>query len=140
MRPRRRILLYCQNEVRAGVLKLMLETRGKYKVLVIANEADALWMLQSSPWDYFSLLLAECASYSQESNELVRQAKNIVRDLPMVIYAPTITSYECGSHADYFIPETFCNSEEILLRVGMLAQRKRGPKGPRAVRAERACA
>lgn len=128
MRPRKSILLACCRSSNAEELQYLLEIRGRYKVTFIAEPEDALMLLRGKSFD---LLLVELAAMSAEANELVRMAKMIDRDMPAIIFSRTVNAYDLGCLADHFIPEQFCNSEEILTRVGILAKRKRGPKPKR---------
>ena len=125
MRPKKKILLFSKSETHSSILQMLLEVRGGYKVLVVADAENALAIISDGEHD---VLLAECLAHNEEANELARRAKVVKRDLPSVIFSRSVSSYERGCHADAFIPELHCNSEEILLRVGILARRKRGPK------------
>lgn len=124
MRRRKTILVFSHSEFHAATLKFLLETRGHYRVQVVP---DCESIIVRARRQQFDLLLAELEGTNQEANELARQVK-AVSTLPVVLFSRTVTGLDWGSQADCFITETYCNSEEILLRVGILIKRKRGPK------------
>lgn len=124
MRPRKSILLYTDSPVNASVLKLVLETRGKYRVIPIFEADVAIDLLRGS--SSFDMLVAELAALSVAANEVAREAK--IRFIPTLIFSCNSNDYDRAMYADHFIPEMHCNSEEMLLRIGILIQRKRGPK------------
>lgn len=124
MRPRKKVLLLCAG-VRGETLELLLSVRGRYTVHVAKDADDALWLMRHGTYD---ALLAEVLPQSEEANDLARQANLLRKDISTVLFSASISDYQRGSHADYFIPELLCNSEVILNRVGLATVRKRGPK------------
>lgn len=124
MRPRKTIIVFSRSGFHAATLKFLLETRGKYRVQVVPDAESIVYRARCGRVD---LLLAELDGTNQEANELARQVK-AVSTLPVVLFSRSVVGFDWGSHADCFITEPYCNSEEILLRVGILIRRKRGPK------------
>ena len=125
MRPKKTILLVCASEGHAETLRFLLETRGYYQVYLVDNADEALWLVKVKP---IRVLMAEATAHSAAASELVRRAKEIDRDLPCLVFSRTCNASDRAGLANHFIPEALLNSEEILLRVGVLSTRKRGPK------------
>lgn len=107
------ILLCCASREHACALQFILTSRGAYEAHIAPAPENALRMLARNPYD---LLLCELTATSAAGNELAGQAKRIART-PVVIFSSDSNRYERASNADCFIPEQFCNSEEILARI-----------------------
>jgi CheY-like chemotaxis protein len=71
-----------------------------------------------------------------DGNELVRRAKELHPEMPCMIVSGTVAAYPRASHADAFLPKGANSPAELLERVRILVQRKRGPRkvGPVAER------
>lgn len=123
MRPRKKILLYTRDEIFAGELQFMLETRGAYRVTHVASVPDVLVCCAC-----YDLVMAEMLS---SAKALAREVKKIRADLPVLAFSRFTNAYPLPNWSDCFIPEALCNSENILQCLAVLVQRKRGPKPAR---------
>ena len=127
MRPRKTILCVEDNDQILSIRKFMLETRG-YRVIALANAAEALEHLEQSVPGSVDLLMSDLILPQMDGNELVRRAKQLHPALPTLLISGTVTSFERAAAADAFLPKGACTPAEMLERIRILVTRKRGPK------------
>jgi two-component system response regulator CpxR len=136
MRPRKRILLVDDNETVLSVLSFVLETRGR-RVIKASSSREALEILERTVPGMLDLLIADLLLPKMDGNELVRRAKQMHPELPCLITSNTVASFERALAADAFLPKGTNTTTELLERVRILIQRKRGPKQHHSVRAQK---
>jgi two-component system, OmpR family, response regulator CpxR len=127
MRPRKTILCVEDNEQVLSVRKFLLETRG-YRVVAVANAAQALDHLHSTVPGSIDLLLTDLILPQMDGNELARRAKQIHPAIPTLLVSGTVANFDRASAADAFLPKGACTPAEMLDRIRILVARKRGPK------------
>lgn len=111
------IVLAClRGEETCSALMALLAARAGYAVMIAPSAEDALWLAE---YGHCDLVLAEVAASNGEANELARRVKGVRADLPCILFSRQVNGWERACHADWFIPELCCDSEEILLRVGI---------------------
>ena len=120
-RPKKRILIVAENDVRASVLRMVLETRGY--ATAVAQSADEAWKMLA-PRGY-ELLLCD---WPLAGIDRVMEAAHIVDvDLPRMVLARGLKERPDTLQAEAVI----CGNApmiEILERMRTLMARKRGPR------------
>ena len=132
MRPRKIILLVYDNEQTLSISSLVLHVRG-YHVVPFRKPKAALAWLEKSVRDQLSpdLLIADLLLTGMDGNELVRRAKQLSPALPALITSDQVSAEDRALEADAFLPREAGSMVELLERVRILVQRKRGPKSPK---------
>ena len=127
MRPKKTILLVDTNHQALSVRRFMLKTRG-YRVLAATSSADAMEILKGSLGGAIELLISELLMPEMDGNELVLRAKQSMPELKTMLVSRMLTDFAGASAADAFLPRGACSPVELLERVRLLLNRKRGPK------------
>ena len=124
MKPKRTILCVDDNEQLLSVRKVMLETRG-YRVLACTTGEQALEEFQKGGVD---LVLSDVVLPKMDGIELVRQIKEISPETPAILFSGKIRVFERDIQAEVFLPKGTYAPSELLERIRLLLERKRGAK------------
>jgi CheY-like chemotaxis protein len=124
MKPKRTILCVDDDERSLSVRKVMLETRG-YRVLTCCDPEEALDRVRSGGID---LLIADLMMPKMSGAELIARAKEIVPEMPAILFSGSVSYCAEQSQADVWLPKGSFAAAELLERVRLALIRKRGPK------------
>ena len=147
MRPKKVILLVDANEETLSIRTFVLTIHG-YRVLPAATARAALRLLEEIEPGTVDLLIADLQLPRMDGNELVRRAREMHRHLPTLLISDVVSHFDGELAADALLLQCANGQAELLKRVHMLSQHKRGPKpqGPlsrgalAAIAAAKACA
>ena len=124
MRPKKVILCVDDNERDLSIRAFVLESHG-YKVVRAGTCDQALDILRVGGID---LVLSDLVLPRMDGNELIRQMKQINPEVPTILFSAQVTSFDRARYADAFLPKGACSMFQILERIRIMVQRKRGPK------------
>ena len=125
MRPRKVILCVDDNEQALSIRKVLLETRGGYRVIPALSAEEAIDIFRQGGID---LVLSDLIMPQMDGNELVRRLKEITPEIPMILVSGTVKAFDRANCADAFLPKGACTPLEMLERIRIMIARKRGPK------------
>jgi two-component system response regulator CpxR len=124
MRPKKIILCVDDNEQDLSVLAFMLSTNG-YRVLSASNGQEAIDKFAENAVD---LVLADFGMPQMNGSQLIERLKRIAQHVPMILLGdPQRMGGEMHA-ADALLTKKNCSSVELLDRVKVMSQRKRGPR------------
>lgn len=127
MRKRKQVLIFCESIATAMEIKCLLEIRGPYKGVIAEDFEHVEQLMRNELLDPY-LFIGE-VGMTGEANRLAQ----LFSSTPSLLFSRTIDiKYERANFATHFIPGRLCDPWQILDRVHILAQRKRGPKKGRA--------
>jgi CheY-like chemotaxis protein len=130
MRPKRTIIVVDPAEGRLSVRRFMFETRG-FRVLGAScrQEAIDLW---EQPVDVAFIQL-DLGLHEVSGSELITELRSLRPGVPMVLTSPHVRPGEIAHPADAFLGKGYDSPADIVERLKILAQRKRGPKSVTAL-------
>ncbi len=124
MRPRKKILYASASETDMSIMRYMLEIKG-YRVIGATTAAEAIGVFSANSVD---LALIDFAMPDMNGIELVGRLKQIAPHIPMVILGDLKKVVGEMHAADAFLDKKSITSAELLERIRIIAQRKRGPR------------
>lgn len=124
MRPKKTILLIVADELRLSVWRYLLETRG-YRVFGAGDSVEAGVIFCSRVID---VVVCELEIGPIDGGALIAILKTVRDDVPMILISETVAPGERADCADAFLDKRHCTPVELVERVRIMAQRKRGPK------------
>jgi two-component system response regulator CpxR len=124
MRPKKIILCVDDNEQDLSVLAFMLSTNG-YRVLSAANGQEAIDKFAENAVD---LVLADFGMPQMNGSQLIERLKRIAQHVPMILLGDPQRMGGDMHAADALLTKKNCTSVELLDRVKVMSQRKRGPR------------
>jgi two-component system response regulator CpxR len=127
MRPKKCMLLVEPNQEKRSLRKFLFQTRG-YRVLAAEDANTAIDILKALMPGNVDILLTELQLPQMDGNELVRRAKELHPDLPTIIVSWRMGSSTRLMNCEAFLPKGFHSPMDLIERVRVLVQRKRGPK------------
>jgi len=131
MKPKRTILCVDDDERSLSIRKVMLETHG-HRVLACSDPEQALDCIRTGGID---LLIADLMMPKMSGAELIARAKQIVPELPTILFSGSVSYYAAQTEADVWLPKGSFAPAELLERVRIALIRKRGPKRSNTTRA-----
>lgn len=123
MRPRKVVLCLTSSESRLSERSFLLSTRG-YEVLRALSVSVAQEHLSSSK--DIRLLLVDLPVSEWSEGDIVNTARRLRPNLRSVVVGNSVGYQE--TIADAYLPQGSDSPTEILLRIKLLMQCKRGPK------------
>jgi two-component system response regulator CpxR len=126
MRPKKVILCVDGDEKALSLRTFLLNTRANHCVMNAHNFGQALEILERTIPGTMDLLIVDLLLPGMDGNELVRRAKAMHPALPCLITSGTVATWERALYADAFLPK--CSAEDLLERIRLMVERKRGPK------------
>ena len=132
MRPAKIILCVSHNENELSVLKFMLRTNG-YRVLTAASGEEAIDIFTESSVD---LVMTDYDMPHMNGTQLVNRLKQIAPYIPMIMLGDPRTIAGEMHSADALLCKKTTDPAELLVRIKVMAARKRGPRrgSPEAMR------
>jgi DNA-binding response OmpR family regulator len=124
MRPRRVILLFDPTDHALRVRGYMFWVHG-YRVIGVNTADEAFDALGSNS---VHLIVARYRPPVYLAEEFVRSVKLIAPEVPVMLFDPDNSNHVRVDCAEAFVAGVACTPAEILDRVRILIQRKRGPK------------
>lgn len=124
MRRRRIVLLFDDNEHALRTRGYLLWVRG-YRVIGVMTAAAAFDALGLND---VQLVLARYRAPARIAEEFVKGVKMIAPEIPVMLFDPDSANYVRVDCAQAFLSGPACTPAEILDRVRILINRKRGPK------------
>ena len=125
MRPKKVILCVDDNEQELSVLKFMLETNG-YRVLAASNGQEAIAVFATAP--QIDLVLADTTMPQMNGGQLVERLKRMRGHVPMILLGDNQAANGELHLADAVLVKKNCSPQELLERIKVMSQRKRGPR------------
>ena len=124
MRPKKVILLVDDDEQALSVASYMLTT-NKYRVLATTSGQEATDIFSQTQID---LVLADYAMPQINGAQLVSRLKQIASNIPMILLGDPQAMGGQIHLADALLDKKRCTTAELLERIRIMSQRKRGPR------------
>jgi CheY-like chemotaxis protein len=125
MRPKKVILCVDDNEQELSVLKFMLATNG-YRVLTASNGQEAIAVFATAP--QIDLVLTDTTMPQMSGGQLVERLKRMQGHVPMILLGDAPAANGELHVADAVLVKKNCSAQELLERIKVMSQRKRGPR------------
>jgi two-component system response regulator CpxR len=126
MRRKKVILLVEPSELRLSTRKFLLQTKG-YRVLAVRYPGEALEIVLSHIPGAIDVMVTDLHLPVMNGFELVHRAVAHNAHLRTIIVSDIVRTTPDVSPSDIFLPKGH-TSAELLERLRVLVQRKRGPK------------
>ena|SRR5260370_24085729 len=123
MRPKKRILLYCENPNVSSVVKFILDTR--HFLPFLAQTLTEATQLMNVCAEFDAAMIVRTTAFDQSRPTLSEARKRGLRTLFLDDCSKALGLDDVT--ADVFLPHGAC-TEEWLVRLKILSARKRGPK------------
>jgi DNA-binding response OmpR family regulator len=126
MRPKKRVLLIDDDELRISVQRCVLETHGY--LVYVASDAKSVSQVHLVAEVGIDLILCQAEIRFYEMSGLIRMLKRRIADVPVVLVS-ALRNDDPDTMADVFLPAK-STQRELVERIRVLLARKRGPKKP----------
>jgi two-component system response regulator CpxR len=124
LRPKKVILCVDDEDVQLSLLLFVLKTHS-YRVLATTDCAEAIRLFTEQQVD---LVLADFAMPAMSGDQLVEKLKQIGPHIPMILLGDPVLLDGEPHCADAFLDKKKCSAQELLERIRIMSQRKRGPR------------
>lgn len=129
MRPKRRVLLYCADEQRLSELSLVLDTR-RYAVQPCRTYRELTQCLDRfGPYRFEAALFIDTTG-SDHCEAMVRAVKRAMPETSVALWLCVDFARDANADAVFPVGARLC---DVLERLRILCERKRGPKPLRGV-------
>lgn len=125
MRPKRNILLWAECEVEAGILAFTLNTQKNLAVTKVDDDRQFQKVLEK-PWDCVVIPHAYSDKVTTRKAQLARRAQGLLCPILLLTFVAEARAPQTLD-ADFVMPYG-SSAAEIIGRIQLMVQRKRGPK------------
>ena len=139
MRPARRILLYAKDDDETGIFRFLLRNSRPscgYPSYLVSDASTLQSLAALLREEFFDLVV--CLLPLDDAPEGIRTAKKISPKTPVLLVSPDVLDYKY-SDADGWVCGKKYPVADLLERVRIMIQRKRGPKSGYSKEVEGKC-
>ena len=129
MRPKKIILCVDGDVTTLALRRFMLRCHG-YRVISALGARRAVLAAQwaAAQGIRIDLVVSELRMAPVDGNELCRELRGLLPDVPQMLVSRFVKVYPRGICADLFLPKSSFTAAELVERVRVMCTRKRGPK------------